>query len=148
MPRNFHIESAFHFEETFNLMCGDLLGEGIHRKVFEFRFDNTLVIKIEQDHSTFANIREWQTWTDCQYWAKVADWLAPCVDISPSGTIMLQKRVTPLRKSDTLPEKLPAWMTDIKPQNFGWYQNRLVCHDYPQLLTNMSTKLKPVTWEW
>lgn len=148
MPRNFHIDNSFHYEEFFNLICGELLGEGIHRKVFECRIDPTIVIKIEQDHSTFANIREWQAWTDCQYYKPVADWLAPCVDISPNGTVMFQKRIASLSRNDKLPEQLPRFLTDVKPQNFGWLDGRIVCHDYPQMITTASTKLRKVEWIW
>ena len=35
------------YEDAFNLLCGKLLGEGIHRKVFECRLRDDLVVKVE-----------------------------------------------------------------------------------------------------
>lgn len=148
MPRNFDIESSTHFEEFFNLFCGDLLGEGIHRKVFEHRFDQTVVIKCEQSHSTFANVREWKLWDECRDYKPVADWLAPCIDISPMGTILLQRRVVPFSRRDPLPEKIPDWVLDVKPQNWGWLDNRPVVHDYTNMRTTINKKLVVPDWYW
>ena len=142
------IAPAFHFEEAFNLLCGELLGEGIHRKVFACLIDPTLVVKCETGHGTFSNAREWRNWDEVRFADRWNKWLAPCVAISPLGTVLLQKRCEPLRKSDTLPDELPAFLTDIKPQNFGWLAGRLVCHDYPQINSSLSDKPRKIGVGW
>jgi hypothetical protein len=60
---------------------------------------------------------------------------------------MLQQRVEPIRDSDTLPDMIPAFLTDIKRENFGWYDGRIVCVDYAMHLDNLSTRLKKATWD-
>lgn len=135
------------FEGAFNLLCGDLLGEGIHRKVFECRIDPTLVVKVETDehHRSFANVMEHKNWSENELYKPVSSWLAPVVAISPCGLVMLQKRVEPLRESE-LPEKLPAFLTDTKRANFGLYEGRVVACDYSFLITTISARLKKAEW--
>ena len=135
------------FEAAFNLLCGQKIGEGIHREVFECKLDASLVVKVEtdEDYRTFANAYEWRNWDENQYWKPVANWLAPCVSISPCGLILLQKRSDPLREAE-LPEKLPAFLTDIKPSHFGKLDGRIVCCDYTRLITTISHRLKKAEW--
>lgn len=132
---------------AFNLLCGDVLGEGIHRKVFECSLDPTLVVKVETDeeHRSFANVSEHRNWSENEFYKPVANWLAPVVSISPCGLVMLQKRVTPLRDNE-LPAQLPAFLTDLKPANFGLFEGRVVACDYSFLVTNISTRLRKADW--
>jgi len=132
---------------AFNLLCGELLGEGCHRKVFACRIDQTLVVKVETDeeHRTFANVAEHRNWTENEPYKPASNWLAPIVAISPCGLVMLQKRVEPLRESE-LPAQIPAFLTDIKPANFGLYEGRVVACDYSFLITTISIRLKKADW--
>ena len=54
------------YEDAFNMLCGDLLGEGIHRKVFECKIRPDLVVKVESDTTSryFANVLEMKFWCD------------------------------------------------------------------------------------
>jgi hypothetical protein len=90
---------------------------------------------------------EMKIWSDNQHREAIARWLAPCHMLSPDGLIMLQQRVEPIRDSDTLPDMIPAFLTDIKRENFGWYDGRIVCVDYAMHLDNLSTRLKKATWD-
>lgn len=132
---------------AFNLLCGDLLGEGIHRKVFECTIDPSLVVKVEtaEEYRSFANVAEHKNWDENELYKPVAKWLAPVVAISPCGLVMLQKRVIPLRDSE-LPAQLPAFLTDVKPANFGLYEGRVVACDYSFLITTISTRLRKAHW--
>lgn len=136
----------FVFEEAFNLLCGAQLGQGIARQVFTCAYDETLVVKVERDPHRFQNVREYSFWQECQFYRKVADWLAPCVWISPRGAVMLQRRVEPVPKAQ-LPPQLPAWMRDIKPEHFGLFEGRLVCCDYALTNSTLPTKLKAAGWD-
>lgn len=135
----------FVFEEGFNLLCGDKLGEGVARTVFACKFDEALVVKVEKDPYQFQNAAEWRIWQECQYYRKAADWLAPCVAISPRGSIMLQRRVDPA-PAHLLPAMLPAFIRDVKPSHFGFYQGRLVCCDYALTDSTLPMKLKKADW--
>lgn len=115
-------------KEFFKLMCGKRLGFGVGREVYENRQDPTTVIKFELGSQSFQNVIEWEVWftvKDSDY----AHWFAPCVDISPCGVILIQKRTEPCRRED-LPKRMPAFLTDLKAENFGLIDGKLVAHDY------------------
>ncbi len=132
-------------KDFWKLIAGAMLGSGVYRRTFECSLDPTLVIKVEQNEGCFANVREWQHWQDWQHCLSVADWLAPCVNISPNGKFLLQRKTTPL-KMDKLPAKLPAFLTDRKTANYGYLGKRLVCHDYAGLIVTVKENLTKARW--
>ena len=136
------------FEDAFNLLCGEKIGAGIHRTVFECRIRPDLVVKVENDDEWryFANVQEMKFWSDFQHAPTWSKWLASCEYMSPDGRILLQRKATPIREVDDLPSQLPAFLTDIKRENFGWIDENLVCIDYAMVITNPSLKLKKVEW--
>lgn len=138
------------YEDAFNIFCGGLLGQGIHRKVFECRIAPQYVVKVEDSSDNvwryFANVKEMTFWNDHSEYKPIADWLAPCDYLSPDGRVLLQKRVEPLPLSYQLPEMLPTFLTDHKRENFGLFDGRLVCMDYAMTIPNPSRKLKKAHW--
>ncbi len=138
------------FEEAFNLLCGDVLGTGIHRKVYTCRIRPDLVVKVDLDEDkierSFANVHEYSFWEDYKEVAGVKQWLAPCEMLSPDGRILLQKRAEPIPASYKLPAKLPAFLTDTKRSNYGLLNGKLVCVDYALVVMNPETKLRKATW--
>jgi hypothetical protein len=135
------------FRDAFNLLCGRLIGEGIHRRVFECRVRPDLVVKVEHDENRyFANVLEHKFWADNQHCAKVARWLAPCEYLSLDGRISLQHRADPIGANAELPDKLPAFLTDIKRSNFGLLGGRIVCVDYAMVLQNPSIRERKADW--
>ena len=138
------------YEDLFNLVCGKCLGEGIHRKVFECKLRDDLVVKVEDDGSNFwryfANVREMQFWSEHSDYKPVAQWLAPCEYLSPDGRILFQKRVEPCTRAFKLPERMPTFLTDLKRENFGWLDGKLVCIDYSTTIPNPNIRLKKADW--
>jgi hypothetical protein len=136
------------FEDAFNLLCGDKLGEGIHRTVFECRVRPDLVVKAEthQLHRYFANVMEMKFWSDNEHDPNVARWLAPCRYLSPDGRILLQERAESLPASYRLPARLPAFLTDIKRSNFGLIKRRLVCVDYAYVIVRPAIRPRKAEW--
>jgi hypothetical protein len=133
------------FEDSFNMLCGRLIGEGVHRKVFECKLRPDLVVKVEDEKvRTFANVKEMQFW--CDAGTKISPWLAPCDFLSPEGRVLLQRRVDPLPSNYPLPDKLPMFLTDIKRGNFGLLNGKLVCCDYAYNIVDASLRLKKVGW--
>lgn len=134
--------------DALDLMCGKLIGEGIHRKVFECRIRDDLVVKVETDDDWryFSNVHEMKFWSDHRFAPNVAQWLAPCEFMSPNGRILLQQRVQPIRDTDVLPLKLPAFLTDIKRENFGWLNGKFVCVDYALVIINPSLRMRKADW--
>lgn len=139
------MSNAATFEDCFNLLCGKLIGKGAHRSVYECKLRPDLVVKVENSSLRhFANVMESKFWADHQYYAKVSRWLAPVEFLSPDGRILL------MRKADSagsnLPKQLPAFLTDVKPENFGLLDGRLVCVDYALTIPNPSTRMRAVSW--
>lgn len=137
------------FEDAFNLLCGDKLGQGLHRTVYACKLRPDLVVKVEPDegYRYFANVLEMKFWNDQEHYEKVARWLAPCTHLSPDGRILLQKRVDPLPKDYQMPTHIPSFLSDLKRENFGILDNMLVCIDYAMTIPNPSIKPKQVYWD-
>lgn len=138
------------FEDAFNLLCGKQLGEGIHRKVFECRIRADLVVKVEQPDEpwrSFANAQEMLFWSNYVHCPEVARWLAPCEYMSPDGRLLLQRKVDHITSKTKLPPSLPTFLTDIKRDNFGLLNGRLVCVDYAMLVLNPEMRLRKVEWD-
>lgn len=136
------------FEDAYNLLCGERLGSGIHRTVFECRLLPDCVVKVELEENWryFANVHEMRFWNHYQNVKEVRKWLAPCEYLSPDGRILIQKRVRSVSKNE-LPVKLPRFLTDLKAENFGFMPDgRLVCCDYAMTITSASTKLRKADW--
>jgi hypothetical protein len=131
--------------DLFHLVCGKVLGAGVARTVYEHAFDPTVVIKVEEGAGSFQNVAEWQVWERIQYTA-LARWFAPCVAISPNGSVLVQRRT---RAALNYPDKVPSFFTDIKPENFGMLDGNFVAHDYGyhlMLENGMSKRMKKADW--
>lgn len=135
------------FEDCFNMLCGEKLGEGIHRQVFACKLRPELVVKIEQQEMRyFANVIENKFWGDHQNVKEIARWLAPCEFLSPDGRLSLMRRTDPVPSNFKLPDKLPGFLTDLKRSNFGLLDGRLVCVDYAFTISNPSMRLRKANW--
>ena len=121
-------------QELLGTLLEDRLGRGVSREVFSIFGSETLVAKVERPGlAHWANIMEFRVWNELKgTWLE--EWLAPSRALSLGGALLLQARTTPIPYSK-LPEKIPDIFTDLKPENFGWYDGRVVCHDYA--ITNL-----------
>lgn len=128
------------------MLCGDLLGEGSDRLVYAHRFAGSLVVKVEKHGlpDDFANRQEWAQWN--AFTDRQSLMFAPCLAISSCGMILIQKRTMPIYDLAGYPEKLPAYITDNKPANFGMCEGRFVCHDYADLRWSRGETMLPVNW--
>jgi hypothetical protein len=123
-----------HFPTTLSrdllwLVCGAVIGQGCARTVYACKIDRSLVVKVEHEGGSFQNVNEWEVWNKMSDCAPAARWLAPCVAISSTGTILLQRRAEPIRKKE-LPKRVPAIFTDLKTENWGVIDGKPVCFDY------------------
>lgn len=122
------------------MFLGKKIGGGQFRNVYECSNDKTVVIKVESGIRDFQNISEWNFWESVQYNKKIARWLAPCIKISNCGTVIIQKKTTPLRPSE-VPKQLPEFIRDVKVENLGMLDGKVVCIDYGSVNITTSTKL-------
>lgn len=129
------------FKEMSHLLLGDCVGEGSSRTVMDLTLDPSVVVKIEQRSDTFQNVSEWRIWSDFKYAKDVSKWLAPCYGISHNGNFLLMAKTEPLPKN-RIPKKLPRFLTDLKPENFGLLNNKVVCHDYGYVIMTLEDSLR------
>lgn len=118
--------------DLFHLICGEPIGFGVGRIVFEHAIDKTCVVKFENTAGSFQNIHEWDLWKQhSRAHTSTAKWLAPCVSLSGNGIILVQKKTKKVPWEFTLPKMVPNILNnDLKRDNWGLYKGTLVCHDY------------------
>ena len=135
--------------DFFRVMTGKWLGGGIARGVYVLGTDPSLVVKIETASYSFQNAMEWEVWCDLQNTGnKVEKWFSPCHYISPCGIVLIQSRTKLIDKS-RFPKKMPSFFTDLKYQNFGEYDGRIVAHDYGYnrfIHLGATTRMRSAAW--
>lgn len=113
-------------------LCGERIGSGVYRTVYNYNLDDKYVIKIERN-STDSNSSEHLLWNEikglCGELEGVKKWFAPVLWMSPNGKILVMQK-TEEKPSKERPREVPAFFTDLKWDNFGWIGNKFVCHDY------------------
>lgn len=142
------ISELTQYEDLKELLLGKALGIGIHRKVGVYKLDESLVIKCATDCPNINVLEEeiWQMIKD----TNMGKWFAPCVDISPCGIFLLQKRIETRPKSE-YPKQIPSFFGDLKYSNYGWIKGQFVCCDYAGFIaTSMchqwKGKMKKADW--
>lgn len=123
---NLFVNDWFLLSDFTDMFVGNEIGKGHARWVYEFRMNSKHVVKI--DHAgKFDNVSEWDIWHNASDEAK--KFLAPCVRISSCGRVMIQHRTKPV-KLEELPKLVPAFLADLKLENWGKIGKKVVCHDY------------------
>lgn len=134
--------------DLFLMLTGnELLGNGVARHVFPYLLDDRFVIKFESEEN-FQNTYEWQVWNHVKM-TDLAKWFAPVEHISPCGRILIQRRTKVIDKDRKLPERIPAFFTDTKVDNWGLLNGKAVCHDYGYHLLlekGMSNRMRKAEW--
>lgn len=130
-PELFVVEDADAFRDAH---FGERLGGGLSRLVFVLKDDPEFVVKWEDPRQgRFQNVREFWLWDYARWMPDARRWLAPISAISQCGNFLIMHRTRPCTTSD-MPDKVPIWMTDLKEPNFGWFDGRVVQHDYATTL--------------
>lgn len=141
------IDNGFIHKEAFRVLCDDEIGRGISRVTYSSKLLPDYVIKVEENSKWFQNVMEWEVWDRVRF-TPYARWFAPCVEISPCGGVLIMKRTEPAQKSK-YPDKMPAFFTDFKRENYGLLNGKIVCHDYGcnLLMENgMTKRMRKVEW--
>lgn len=130
-------------------ICGEKLGSGTYRDVYELKDNPRYVVKIERDMSTgrFCNATEYVNWCDLRFWDFIEPWLCPCVRITETSQVLIQKRAKPIECIDKLPKEVPAIFTDLKRSNWGILNKRPVLLDYPYLVFSYSKRMRTPKWK-
>lgn len=134
-------------EQSYALLCDKFIGSGMSRDTYSSLLLPDCVVKVEDCARIFQNVLEWEIWQEVKN-TKYSKWFAPCEFISPNGSILIQKKTEPMPLKK-LPEKMPSFFCDFKKGNYGWFENRVVCHDYGLayiLNKGLNNRLKKVEW--
>ena len=142
------IDRLTQYQDLGDLILGETLGIGIHRKVGVFKPDPTLVIKCALECPNI-NILEDEIWTMVKD-TSIAKWFAPVVAISQCGMFMLQQRIEKRPRSE-YPKLIPSFFGDQKYSNYGWLKGQFVCCDYAGFIScsmshKWSAKMKKAEW--
>ena len=144
-----HGKDLYVKNDFFRMLCGELLGTGSARSVYQSVLDDHLVFKFETKANSFQNVIEWETWERIKE-TEFAKWFAPCVAISPCGSVLIMQKTT---RSANHPDKVPGFFTDLKCANFGILVGKnagdFVCHDYGVHLLmekGMTKRLRTANW--
>lgn len=163
MPKQIHANAVLDMMDAFpvnydllNMILGDVLGNGISRRVHavdpQLGVYRDCVVKLEIGKG-FQNVQEWEIWQDLansdnENSRNLNQWFAPCYAISPCGQALIQQRTQPIQDMNELPTKIPVLFSDVKDENWGHYDGRVVCHDYGMNLSNsqLQNRLKKAVW--
>lgn len=124
-------------------LCGPKIGKGKFRDTYVFKYDSSVVIKIERNinKGMFCNVTEWRNFCDSR-WTPLEKWLAKCLLISATGQVLVQVRcdriIDGVKKK--MPKKIPSVFTDLHTANWGVYNGKWVCYDYPFFLNKWNMK--------
>lgn len=134
------LESVYHF------FVGDYISHGLSRYVYEMNNDPHKVVKICTGNVK-QNILEHEVWDRIRE-TEHAKWFAPVYHISQDGRVLIQHKTKPVTREE-LPDKIPAFFTDMKVTNWGRVYKRIVCHDYGMNLLmehGMTKRLRKADW--
>lgn len=132
--------------ELAHMMLGNRLrGYGMSRHVYDHPHDVSKVIKVENSRGHFQNVIEWEIWRTFQDDKIISKWLSPCHEISQNGTFLIMEKAFDVRPSE-IPKRLPSFITDHKPDNFGVIgfgdNKRVVCRDYGTSSISLATNMR------
>lgn len=112
---------------------GDFVGKGLSRRVYMFAPDKRFVIKVDTEDKRYQNMREVLIWREVEReHHKLMKWFAPVEFCSPRGDFILMRRTKPVSVDDLKRrlKRAPNFFNDLKCQNWGELDGRIVCHDY------------------
>ncbi len=127
-------------------VCGEYIGNGRFRDVYDLKMDNRYVVKIEKfpEQGYFCNVTEYRNFIESKN-TPVRKWLCPVLFISRNGRISVMRKAK-FKTKDQYPKKLPSFLADIHAGNFAFIGRQFVCTDYAWFKWNHSMKLRKVKW--
>lgn len=130
MGHNIQNERVDLKDAALDLFVGKCIGTGWSRHVYELVGQPDKVMKLEHSNRFFSNVMEWKVWEAVKD-TEHARWFAPCYSISFTGMALIQARTVPLTKEQfSQIEEVPEFLSDVFWGNFGYFKDRVVCHDY------------------
>lgn len=129
------IDLALSFDLSYDMLdilCGEKVGEGNTRIVFDCNLMPGYVVKIEKDITSHDNTMEYEMWYSVKHQPEKAKWLAEVKWLSNNGRILIQKKAKKItdRNKKNIPSEVPAFLSDMKFENYGFIGKQFVCFDY------------------
>ncbi|QGH72797.1 MAG: hypothetical protein [Podoviridae sp. ctLUJ1] len=122
------------FEGIADIVVGAKIGSGFSRDVYQWAPNNEHVLKVAKNYRGIeANVIEFSTWEivmrEGSFYFDARQWFAPCTEISGCGRYLIMAKTHPV-KPEEAPTVVPSFITDLKLDNIGWLDGRIVFHDY------------------
>ena len=148
MPGPEHGRAMQKGNPEFYLLTGDLIDIGGSRKVFSNIEDAGTEIKVlksqKEKNKTKTPIEiEWMIWNKYQS-SQIAQFLCPCVAISPDKIYLVQKKAQMLKSGNDVKNTREIWKllpNEIKNvpdsrwyKNWGFFDHRYVLVDYGKII--------------
>lgn len=128
------------FGDRVKMRVGDIIGQGRTRTVYALLDKPEWCLKVGNEealHSEFRNQGVIEK-------AGLGRWIAPCE--WRDGHFMM-RRTSPASR-DNYPASLPAIFVDLKYENWGMLDGRLICHDYALVReTSRPAAVRSVKWK-
>lgn len=112
IPRHTSPDSLF---ESLWLDSPGRIGRGTGRDVYEIAGHPDKVLKVSSGQSNFSN------WMEILVYSQFKDTgeLAELFSWSWSGKFLIMERLAPLDPGDLSSHRIPSYLTDRKPENYG-----------------------------
>lgn len=132
------------YETCLTMMAtlGEYRGVGTSRWVFDFLPIRNTVIKIslgcvsqnENENRIFDEVKG----------TSHAKWFNKVLWCSDDARILISPRAADYF-TDAAPGRIPHYFSDLKPENFGWVDDKFVCIDYGLVLCGFTPSQKKLT---
>lgn len=141
----------FNFEQVEEYVKNNkdqLIGTGLTRDVYRYNIQTNLVIKIEGNsvkRNSFQNVKEYLFTKELEYCEEIK-YIAKTFDISENGKYIIQeyaRDVTDDEWNNFIADRSPSFLTDLKRENVGVIDDRIVVRDYGSAIMTNRFKMKP-----
>lgn len=121
-------------------MLGEYISKGQYREVFYFSESRNYVVKRNIRKGRSYNAKEYKSFLYLveKGWSH---WVAPCYLIDDYLVMAYCSR------PKKWPKEIPSFLRDAHKNNFGIYQGRFVCIDYP-VLNEIKGEVEMVKPRW
>lgn len=125
-----------------------LIGMGLTRDVYHYSTQPNLVIKVERNNNrrnSFQNVKEYLFTKELEYCEEIKH-IAKTIDISENGKYIIQeyaRDVTDDEWTKFIADVSPSFLTDLKRENVGVIDDRIVVRDYGSSIMTNRFKMKP-----
>ena len=126
----------------------EVIGRGATRTVYTLPSNPNVVLKVAPDNPE-QNEAEYRLY-DRVRGTNIEKYFAEVIAVSDDYRALVMQRTLPINDLSKMPPRLPRIVMDVKVQNLGMCQGKVVFHDYginSLDKSNFTTALKTYNWD-